>query len=850
MTVAASIEIVPGGPPSAGGVASAGSGRSLGAGKALIAGNSGASNPAFASLTSSTGASPASFRAGLQPLLDALNLDALNTDLGSGTDTGAAAVLRSGLSANSPSGTNAAVKRPIAPATDTNYSPTAKAPSTKTPDLTPASLPVALQKTASVALWTTTAQPEGTREAGRKSSSDQPPGATAASREKKPAAAPPALSVNGVSLGVSAPPLQNLPATELAAPVVARNPVSSTVPALPRNLPSNLGVQENQGNGQSGVEKPSGKTTDAAASVSRNSSEPRISPLQISPPVHSGADSTVEPETKPVGASSSWNLRAAGAVSTAGEPLPASGLRASASPNPQPSATNLFARPEAENISAVSPTPPDSSRVSAATLAPATMRQEKPIESVGQSEPRSVPPVSISTGTQLTALPVAAATPAVLASQINPSPAAQNLQVSSPNVATQVQLQKADTPIVSSHLFNSVSISDPVKAVSQSGVDSTQPLHETGVLATATENIRQTTGSLQANATAAVTIAPGKIEELTPGSLPDAAISGIQPPVSIEPVAVSTAPVKSVIPPMRGDKQSASAGTATAVSNRAPSSSGVQTVAPSPAKNNIAQPQVTPDDRPVHEAAAHSDAQAGNSAGTVSPHAVQQSAAQGIVHPPPSSNAQPAIDSAGTRGVVNPVGPVLNNTGAVAIPSAESRETFAALDAEPASAPATWVHAGSNQAEAGFNDPNLGWVSVRADQSGGAIHATLVPGSSEAASALSSHLDGLNAYLDSRHSPVQSLTVAEPEGRSSSWGGDSGMNQGMRQGMSDGTQQGTGQDTGSGYGQRSDSDSGFQIGPAADARSTSTEVSSQAGVSPVSSPTADFSNGVHISVIA
>jgi hypothetical protein len=200
--------------------------------------------------------------------------------------------------------------------------------------------------------------------------------------------------------------------------------------------------------------------------------------------------------------------------------------------------------------------------------------------------------------------------------------------------------------------------------------------------------------------------------------------------------------------------------------------------------------------------------------------------------------------------VVNPVGPVLNNTGAVAIPSAESRETFAALDAEPASAPATWVHAGSNQAEAGFNDPNLGWVSVRADQSGGAIHATLVPGSSEAASALSSHLDGLNAYLDSRHSPVQSLTVAEPEGRSSSWGGDSGMNQGMRQGMSDGTQQGTGQDTGSGYGQRSDSDSGFQIGPAADARSTSTEVSSQAGVSPVSSPTADFSNGVHISVIA
>ena len=141
------------------------------------------------------------------------------------------------------------------------------------------------------------------------------------------------------------------------------------------------------------------------------------------------------------------------------------------------------------------------------------------------------------------------------------------------------------------------------------------------------------------------------------------------------------------------------------------------------------------------------------------------------------------------RGVMNPAGPAPGNplpaSSAALTPRAESRETFATLDRAPDSAPATWVHAGSSRAEAGFQDPNLGWVSVRADQAEGGIHATLVPGSAEAASALGSHLDGLNAYLADRHSTVQSVTVGVPDGRQSSGGAESGGQQGGGSALSD-----------------------------------------------------------------
>jgi hypothetical protein len=115
-----------------------------------------------------------------------------------------------------------------------------------------------------------------------------------------------------------------------------------------------------------------------------------------------------------------------------------------------------------------------------------------------------------------------------------------------------------------------------------------------------------------------------------------------------------------------------------------------------------------------------------------------------------------------------------------------TRETFTVLDgAGPASA-TTWVHASAHHAEAGFQDPAIGWVGVRAQADANGVHAALVPGSSDAAQALGTHLAGLNAYLAEQHTQVATLTVAAHENH---WAG---------QGMSQGAGQNAGQNPGQG----------------------------------------------------
>jgi hypothetical protein len=110
-----------------------------------------------------------------------------------------------------------------------------------------------------------------------------------------------------------------------------------------------------------------------------------------------------------------------------------------------------------------------------------------------------------------------------------------------------------------------------------------------------------------------------------------------------------------------------------------------------------------------------------------------------------------------------------------------SREPFSALDAGSHPTP-TWIHAGAQRAEAGFQDPALGWVGVRADSSGGSIHASLVAGSADAAQTLSGHLAGLNAYLADQHTPIAAVTMAATEDRSATYGADQSTNQNMNQG--------------------------------------------------------------------
>jgi hypothetical protein len=129
-------------------------------------------------------------------------------------------------------------------------------------------------------------------------------------------------------------------------------------------------------------------------------------------------------------------------------------------------------------------------------------------------------------------------------------------------------------------------------------------------------------------------------------------------------------------------------------------------------------------------------------------------------------------------------------------------ETFTALDAEGANR-VTWVHAGGQQAEAGFEDPRLGWVSVRADVSGGAIHAALVPASADAAQVMGGHLDGLNAFLSEHHSAVETITLSAPSGRTHEFGelgsqGD-GMQQRAGQESGQGSRQENGQEAANGF---------------------------------------------------
>jgi hypothetical protein len=118
--------------------------------------------------------------------------------------------------------------------------------------------------------------------------------------------------------------------------------------------------------------------------------------------------------------------------------------------------------------------------------------------------------------------------------------------------------------------------------------------------------------------------------------------------------------------------------------------------------------------------------------------------------------------------------------------SAESdtAETFAAMDASGAPGRPAWIHSSSQQAEAGFQDPDLGWVGVRADASGSGIHAQLVAGSTDAAQTLSGHMAGLNAFLAEHHTPVETLTLSTSSG---GMGGanDADTGAGMQQGTGD-----------------------------------------------------------------
>jgi hypothetical protein len=120
-----------------------------------------------------------------------------------------------------------------------------------------------------------------------------------------------------------------------------------------------------------------------------------------------------------------------------------------------------------------------------------------------------------------------------------------------------------------------------------------------------------------------------------------------------------------------------------------------------------------------------------------------------------------------------------------------AHEPFAAMDSVDNGGAPRWILAGSHKAEAGFQDPSLGWISVRAQSGAGGIHASVVAPSDVAAQVLGGQLEGLNAHLAGHFEQLKTVTLSTadtgPDGRDAGGGmlqgngrdsGDGGQSQG------------------------------------------------------------------------
>jgi hypothetical protein len=97
-------------------------------------------------------------------------------------------------------------------------------------------------------------------------------------------------------------------------------------------------------------------------------------------------------------------------------------------------------------------------------------------------------------------------------------------------------------------------------------------------------------------------------------------------------------------------------------------------------------------------------------------------------------------------------------------------DPFSVLDADQAAGSMTWIHAGAHRAEAGYLDPALGWVSVRAEAASGEIHAAVMSGSAEAAQVLGGHMTGLSSHLAQQHLDTATVTLASAQDGRDGWG--------------------------------------------------------------------------------
>ncbi|MGA7857956.1 MAG: hypothetical protein WCA11_08525, partial [Terracidiphilus sp.] len=162
-----------------------------------------------------------------------------------------------------------------------------------------------------------------------------------------------------------------------------------------------------------------------------------------------------------------------------------------------------------------------------------------------------------------------------------------------------------------------------------------------------------------------------------------------------------------------------------------------------------------------------------------SAHQATEDANHSVQAHPGLSPAQSPSPALGMQASIPGIGSAKPGAGASATGNStvDAHDLFSTMDSESGSLAPMWIHAGARQAEAGFQDPALGWVGVRAQADTSGIHAVLVPGSADSAQTLSSHLAGLNDYLQHHEASVQTVTMGSPESHQTGFGMDQGAGQ-------------------------------------------------------------------------
>ena len=130
-----------------------------------------------------------------------------------------------------------------------------------------------------------------------------------------------------------------------------------------------------------------------------------------------------------------------------------------------------------------------------------------------------------------------------------------------------------------------------------------------------------------------------------------------------------------------------------------------------------------------------------------------------------SLSAAPAPERVSSSGSMSPSGRGAANADPFQVMDAAPSQTSTASGSDGRAITGSSSASTVGQLQVGYHDPVLGYVELRAHSDGSGIHASLGTQSEAAGAALSSNLGDLTAWMNARHTPVESLSVLAPHER-------------------------------------------------------------------------------------